>query len=31
MNPRLRGLLEWALFIAAVTVLWILLPYSPSP
>jgi hypothetical protein len=31
MNPRLRSLLEWALFIAAVTVIWMLLPYSPSP
>jgi hypothetical protein len=31
MNPKLRNLLEWALFFAAVTAIWVLLPYSPSP
>jgi len=31
MNPKLLSLLEWALFIAVVTAIWLLLPYSPVP
>jgi len=31
MSPKLRSLLEWALFIAAVAAIWVLVPYSPSP
>lgn len=27
MNPKLLGWVEWAVFVAAVTVLWKLLPY----
>jgi len=27
MNPKLLGWVEWALFVAGVTILWKLLPY----
>jgi hypothetical protein len=31
MTLAIDSLLEWVLFCAAVTVTWMLLPYSPSP
>lgn len=27
MNPKLRAAVEWTLFLAAVTVIWLLVPY----
>jgi hypothetical protein len=31
MSPKLRGLLEWVLFVAAVAAVWVLLPWSGVP
>ena len=31
MSSKLRGLFEWALFIAAGAAIWVLVPYSAVP
>lgn len=28
MNPKLRSALEWLAFLAVVTLVWVLVPYS---
>jgi hypothetical protein len=31
MNPKLRGVLEWLVFVAVVMLVWVLVPYPAVP